>query len=186
MTSLKSGSSKLEETTTRGKRKREVANRVKHVDFSVIQQARNRRLEALENDNYAAEQEAILLEGEDEYEPGMESEEEMAGKKKSTRTRKRKQRRRQRGLKDNRAEAKGAGIERWNKSTHAAFEEENLSARPNKMVTWEQMIVPPSSRPPRYFCSTCGSSRNQVPEVYRLERCEHDVLALSVCFLVIA
>ncbi|CAN8061658.1 unnamed protein product [Agarophyton chilense] len=158
MASLKSRSSNPEEGTTRGKRKREVANRVKHVDFSVIQEVRNRRLEALENDNYAAEQEAFLLDGEDEYEPGMESEEEMAGRKRPSRGRKRKQRRRKRGLKDNRTEAKGAGVERWNKPTHVAIKEEDLSARPKKMVPWAQMIVSSSSRPPRHFCSTCGYS----------------------------
>ncbi|PXF47292.1 SWR1 complex subunit 6 [Gracilariopsis chorda] len=147
-----------EEQVSRGKRKREVANRMKRVDFSAVEEARNRRLEALENDNYAAEQEALLLEGEEEYNPGIESEDEMAGRKRNSRPRKRKQRRRQRGQKDSRLDGLKTGIEKWNKPTQLAVEEENLSARPKSMVSLLQMVVSPSSRPPRYFCSTCGYS----------------------------
>lgn len=148
----------VEQQMSRGKRKREVANRMKVMDFSAVQEARNRRLEALENDNYAAEQEALLLEGEEEYDPGIESEDEMAGRKRNARPRKRKQRRRQRGQRDIRLDGMKTGIEKWNKPTQAALEEENLSARPRLMVSSSQMVASPSSRPPRYFCSTCGYS----------------------------
>lgn len=149
-------STKKAAVTGRGKRKREVAKRVKQVDFSVIQEARARRLKALENDSHAAEHEASLLEGDDEYNPQLDSDEEMTSRKKTPRPRSRKQRRRHRALKDTPPDPVKSGIERFNKSTHAAMDDETPSIRPKAMATSAQIAALPSSRPPRYFCATCG------------------------------
>lgn len=143
---------------SRAQRKRKVAERIKQVDVSVIRNERARRLDALENDNYAAEQEALALEGEDEYEPGFGSDEEMAGSSKRS-SRKSKKRKRQRKTRSSSVVPKPKekkGINKWNKSTEQAMEEENPASRPKGMATSQEIMARPSTRPKRAFCSVCG------------------------------
>lgn len=140
----------------RTQRKRKVADRVKHVDRSVLQEAKARRLDALEDDNYAAEMEAQELDGEEEYAPGLDSGGEMAAapqKKSGSRTRTRK--RSSRSSTASQAK-KVQGIERWNKSLAQMLEEEDPSLLPNGMVSYNEITAGPSTRPPRPFCSICG------------------------------
>lgn len=127
------------------------------MDASELAQARLRRLNALENDNYAAELEAEALAGEDEYNPDADSDEGLVvggGAKKRTKKRLRTGRS-GRAAKPAKKRSR-EGIEKWNKSLAQALEEDDLSSRPAGMVHYDEIAARPSARPPRPFCSVCG------------------------------
>lgn len=151
-------------TSSRSTRKRKTSDRVRQVDASDIAAARLRRLDALENDNYAAEAEAEALDGEDEYDPDADSDDALpvATPSSSRRTTKR-LRSTSRSSKQN---VKIMGIEKWNKTLAQAIEEEDASLRPRAMVQYDEIAAAPSSRPVRHFCSVCG-----YPGPYTCTRC---------------
>lgn len=145
--------------SSRAQRKRKVAERVRKIDETSLAEARLRRLDALENDNYAAELEAEALAGDDEYDPEANSDEELkvggggASKKRSA-----KRLRRGAAARAAKPVKKGSkkGIERWNKSFAQALEEEDVTERPEGMVRYDEIEARPSVKPPRPFCSVCG------------------------------
>lgn len=135
---------------SRSQRTRKVTGRARHLEASVIREARQQRLAALENDNHAAEQEAELLQDEEAYDPAACSDDEMAGvSRRGSRTKKR---RRSRSTAARvRVER---GLERLNKSVALAIAEEG--ERPYGMVSSEEIAARPSIRPARALCSVCG------------------------------
>lgn len=145
--------------SSRSQRKRKVAERVRQVDATALAEARLRRLDALENDNHAAEFEAEALAGEDEYDPDADSDDclKVGGGGSS---KKRSAKRLRRGSAGRAAKPvkrrDKAGIEKWNKSLAQALEEDDVGNRPQGMVLYNEIEAGPSLRPPRPFCSVCG------------------------------
>lgn len=137
---------------SRPTRKRQKAGRLKQLDASVIRDARARRLEALENDNYAQQREAEMLQGEDEYRPGLNSDEEIAVKKRKSK--KRRVRRSRAG--NGNAVSEVTGIARFNKSVATVLEEEDGMQLPPGMVALSSIVARPSRSAERRFCSICG------------------------------
>lgn len=128
---------------TRPQRKRKVAERVRVVDAAQLADARARRLDALENDNFAAEAEGVD-EGDVEYNPLDED----AARKRGKRAKRRRGR--------NADDVRGTGIARWNKPLAVALAEELHVGRPEGMVAYADIAAAPSTRPSRPFCSVCG------------------------------
>ncbi|CDF37062.1 unnamed protein product [Chondrus crispus] len=149
---------------TRTARKRKVASRVRQVDATALAAARRRRLDALENDNHAAEQETAALAGEDEYDPDADSDDALVGgraskKRVAKRARSSRGARGARGAPARSAKPKRNGkrnIQRWNKTLAQALEEETPASRPGGMVAYDEIEARRSQRPSRPFCSVCG------------------------------
>lgn len=141
---------------TRVPRKRKAAVRVRAVDASALAAARQRRLDALENDNHAAEQEADVLAGEDAYDPGADSDDGLTVGRSKKRKKKRAPKRTRRGAAKH-VRVRAEGMQRWNKSLAQALEEEAVDGRrPTAMVAYQDIEARPSQRPSRPFCSVCG------------------------------
>lgn len=138
---------------SRSQRKRKVAERVRKVDRAALREAQQRRLDALEDDNHAVEAEAAVLADEPEYNPGEDSDEELALG--SSKPKRRARASRNSTVAKARSKAK-PGIEKWNKSLAQALEEEDVSKRPKGMVHYDEIAARPSTKPPRPFCSVCG------------------------------
>lgn len=156
-------------------RKRKASEKLHNVDVGVVIEARERRLDALEDDNHAMEQEAKLHEGDEEYEPGQGSEDDeavfraSAKKKRRSRAKDRTSRRRavtaglatvdsNPSITTGTGAASAAPIERWNMSLARMLQEEEGVSRPPGMVAYDDMTAAPSKKPPRPFCAVCGYS----------------------------
>lgn len=165
----------------REQRKRKVSERLRNVGAGAIIEARGRQLDALEDDNHAMEQEARLLEGEEEYQPGQATDEDegvfqTSRKKRRTpgksRARERVGRRRAAnkgstfetsimtnspsggfGVSSKRS---GVSIERWNMSLARMLQEEEGYQRPRGMIAFADLTAAPSKVPARPFCAVCG------------------------------
>lgn len=149
----------------REQRKRKVSSRLKSIDADAAAEARNTWLDTLEDDNHQAEQEAALLQNDDEYliEGGtnldnLDDDEEGSAfrptsrKKRRSSTKERALRRRD----DEAGGVGGGGIEKWNMSLTRMLQEEEGMERQKGMVGFQEITAKPSKRPVRPFCAVCG------------------------------
>lgn len=169
----------------RAQRKRKTAGRLQNIDAATLAEASNQRLDALENDNHAIDQEAQIHHGEKEYNPldGSEDDEEVVPTQRTKSTKKRRKssaattaatRSKNRAAR-RRASAHAApttnglpasSLSRWNMSLAKMLQEEEGLERPAGMPSYDDIAARPSTRPIRRFCAVCGYAA-----VYTCPRC---------------
>eukprot|EP00002_Diphylleia_rotans_P041134 TRINITY_DN9930_c0_g1_i2.p1 TRINITY_DN9930_c0_g1~~TRINITY_DN9930_c0_g1_i2.p1 ORF type:complete len:154 (-),score=31.27 TRINITY_DN9930_c0_g1_i2:321-782(-) len=123
----------------RASRSRQLSSKVKHMDEFAKKDALMARLEALERDNYTAEDQSTNLIGDDADYVG-ESEDEEYTKKK------RKSRKTEKSKSSKKAITTFANV----------LEEEKYEAYPRGVATYLSIAAAPSVFPARHFCSVCG------------------------------
>lgn len=167
--------------TERTVRDRKLSEKFRNVDSATLAEAATRQLDALEDDNHAAEREAEIGRDDDEFLPtGGDSEDDAdstvftkgAKKRRASSAKKgkrgkgatradRKKRRKGSDLSDTGGKPNSSGstnIERWNMTLANMLQREPLSSeeRPANMVHFDAMTARPSKKPSRPFCVVCG------------------------------
>lgn len=123
---------------TRPQRKRNFSERVRTVDDSVLDAARQAAVDALEDDVGVEE----VCTSDEEYGAASVA----PARRKRTRS----------GRRKGNSTARPSGIQRLNKSLQQILLEESAHELPQGMVPYQLIAARPSSKPPRQFCSVCG------------------------------
>lgn len=152
----------------REQRKRKVSSRLTGLDNAAVNDARERWLDTLEDDQAQANEEAELLnDADDAAYPGSEVDD-IAGSSTATMarkppTKKKRLRTSVRQAVDDYDEQHGDGgakgkqrLEQWNMSLVRMLQEEQGVRRPKMMPSLSDIEAKPSVCPPRRFCIVCG------------------------------
>lgn len=176
--------SKTQRRPVRSQRTRKVSQRFKNIDSAALAEATSRRLDALENDNHAMEEEADIHHGEEDYNPLQDQVDDDddddatnlasadgatpfrrskgASKKRKppVKPRIRKERatraRPPTNHKPAKRTARSTNIAKWNMPLAQMLLEEDPSKRPTRMVSFHHITARPGARPPRKLCAVCG------------------------------